>query len=295
MVGYLQIQKSELLVKEAEMYKAVYCSLCRTIGRDYSLFCRTFLSYDFTFYTVLGMALSRGKCGAFHKGRCCCNPLKSCVYCGDEEVLHMAAAMSVITAYYKICDDISDSKGLKNLFSRTLKTLLKRQYKKSAERYPQLDYVVREMLKNQESVEKSENPTLDACCEPTAVMVAKSFSFLSNDEKQQRVLYEMGYHIGRWIYLADAVDDLQKDMEENNFNCLITRFKDVTDEEQLAAECNSLMNMAIASSYRAFELLTVNKFSGILENHFVYGMTNVQKNLLYKKKGKDRKDNEESI
>ena len=53
MFGYLQIQKSELLVREYEAYKAVYCGLCRQMGKDYSVFTRFTLSYDCTFYAML--------------------------------------------------------------------------------------------------------------------------------------------------------------------------------------------------------------------------------------------------
>ena len=38
MFGYLQIEKEELLVKEFETYKAVYCGLCKQMGKDYSFF-----------------------------------------------------------------------------------------------------------------------------------------------------------------------------------------------------------------------------------------------------------------
>ena len=76
MFGYLQIQKSELLVRETEAYKAVYCGLCRQMGKDYSVFTRFTLSYDCTFYAMLLMSLNRS-CKGFKDGRCTCNPLKN--------------------------------------------------------------------------------------------------------------------------------------------------------------------------------------------------------------------------
>lgn len=76
MFGYLQIQKSELLVRESEAYKAVYCGLCRQMGKDYSVFTRFTLSYDCTFYAMLLMSLNRS-CKGFKDGRCTCNPLKN--------------------------------------------------------------------------------------------------------------------------------------------------------------------------------------------------------------------------
>ena len=102
MFGYLQIQKSELLVREAEAYKAVYCGLCRQMGKDYSGLTRFTLSYDCTFYAMFLMSLNRS-CKGFKDGRCTCNPLKKCKFATDEgDAYGKAAAFSMISVYYKI-------------------------------------------------------------------------------------------------------------------------------------------------------------------------------------------------
>lgn len=69
MFGYVKAYKPELKVRDYEQYKAVYCSLCKTLGREYGLFARLTLSYDFTFAALLRLALS-GECPGFHKSRC---------------------------------------------------------------------------------------------------------------------------------------------------------------------------------------------------------------------------------
>ena len=53
MFGYVKAYKPELKVRDYEQYKAVYCSLCKTLGREYGLFARLTLSYDFTFAALL--------------------------------------------------------------------------------------------------------------------------------------------------------------------------------------------------------------------------------------------------
>ena len=40
MFGYVRPYKSEMLVREFEQYKAVYCELCRVLGREYGLLAR---------------------------------------------------------------------------------------------------------------------------------------------------------------------------------------------------------------------------------------------------------------
>ncbi len=291
------MQKSELLVKEAEIYKSVYCSLCRTLGKDYSFFCRLFLSYDFTFYAVLSMAVTSNVCPQFKRGRCCCNPLKACVYCGDDLAFHAAAALTVITAYYKLCDDICDSGFFKSLFSRIARLFVSRQWKKAVKKYPEFDFLLSEMTEKQSRVEKTDNPSVDACCEPTADMLSAALAMLSGDGTEKRILAQMGYHLGRWIYLADAADDLEKDKKTGSFNCLIPLSLRFDDKKDFISECNALMNMAIAGAFSSYQLLNVKKFGGILSNHFLYGMQSVQKRILLKDKAKrkDSRKNEQSV
>lgn len=77
MFGYVRACKPELKIKEYETYKAVYCSLCRLMGREYGLWSRFTLSYDFTFLALLNMAMTDG-CDPVERGRCFFNPLKKC-------------------------------------------------------------------------------------------------------------------------------------------------------------------------------------------------------------------------
>ena len=49
MFGYIRVDRAELLGKEYDAYKGIYCALCRQLGRDYSIFARFILSYDCTF------------------------------------------------------------------------------------------------------------------------------------------------------------------------------------------------------------------------------------------------------
>ena len=76
MFGFVKAYKPELRVKEFDFYKAVYCSLCRDLGKKYGIVARFSLSYDFTFLSLLHMSLTDG-CTAIERKRCVCNPLIS--------------------------------------------------------------------------------------------------------------------------------------------------------------------------------------------------------------------------
>ena len=98
MFGYIKACKPELKVKEYDIYKAVYCSLCKKLGKSYGLLSRFTLSYDFTFLALLNMSLKDG-CDGFERKRCAFNPLKKCNYCKNDSVTDMPAAAAIIMLY----------------------------------------------------------------------------------------------------------------------------------------------------------------------------------------------------
>lgn len=268
MFGYLQIQKSELLVREYEAYKAVYCGLCRQTGKDYSVFTRFTLSYDCTFYAMLLMSLNRS-CKGFKDGRCTCNPLKKCKFATDTgDAYRKAAAFSMISVYYKIIDDIQDSGFFKKLLCRIIKPFFSHQRKKAADKYPDMDKAVSDMMKMQYDAEHSEKPSVDMSAHPTALMLAAVLSAEAHDEIQKRVLYEFGYHIGRWIYLVDAADDIEKDIKSNGFNPFVNK---KTGEVKSSDFIKAVLNQSLARAYDAYNLLNFTDFKGILDNMMLLG------------------------
>ena len=58
MFGYIRPHTPELRVREYEYYKAVYCGLCRSMGKCTGQCSRMTLSYDFAFLSLVRMALS---------------------------------------------------------------------------------------------------------------------------------------------------------------------------------------------------------------------------------------------
>lgn len=273
MFGYLQIQKSELLVREYEAYKAVYCGLCKQIGRDYSFITRTILSYDCTFYAMLLMSL-HSACSGFEDGRCTFNPLKKCKFAvNTADDYSKAAAFSVISAYYKIIDDIIDSGFFKSLAFRIVKPFFSHWRKKAVKSYPEIDACLCEMTDLQQAAQQDKNCSVDKAAHPTAQMLGKIFSLEAKDENENRVLYQFGYQIGRWIYLIDAADDMAKDIKHKNFNPFVnsdTMQKTETDYIAL------ILNQSLARAYEAYNLIDIKDFKGILDNMMLMGFPAVQ-------------------
>ncbi|WP_407724398.1 DUF5685 family protein [Ruminococcus sp. JL13D9] len=274
MFGYLQIHKDELKVKEYEAYKSAYCGLCKQLGRDYGFLTRLILSYDCTFYAILLMSLKRS-CTGFSDGRCKFNPLKKCKFadCKDN-AYSKASALSVISAYYKVVDDIDDSGFFKRIALKIVKPFFGRRQKKAARRFPEIEIIVSEMMKNQKAAENDELVTIDKAANPTAKMISDLAALEGGNDLQKRVLSEFGYQIGRWVYLIDAADDYEKDKKSGNFNPFIKA--DINDKDYI----NSVLSQSLARAYDAYNLLDIIDFKPIIDNMMLYGFPNKQNAVL---------------
>ena len=274
MFGYLQIHKDELKVKEYEAYKSVYCGLCKQLGRDYGFLTRFILSYDCTFYAILLMSLKRS-CTGFSDGRCKFNPLKKCKFadCKDN-AYSKASALSVISAYYKVVDDIDDSGFFKRIALKIVKPFFGRRQKKAARRFPEIEIIVSEMMKNQKAAENDELVTIDKAANPTAKMISDLAALEGGNDLQKRVLSEFGYQIGRWVYLIDAADDYEKDKKSGNFNPFIKA--DINDKDYI----NSVLSQSLARAYDAYNLLDIIDFKPIIDNMMLFGFPNKQNAVL---------------
>ncbi len=288
MFGYVRPNKSELLVKEYEQYKAVYCQLCRVLGRDYGWIARFFLSYDCTFYALLALAVT-GEKVALCRERCACNPLKRCRYLeGEGEAYDKAAALTVLLTYHKIEDDIADDGFLKTLGKRLLRPYARRKAKWARVRYPYLAKCAETAMAAQRAAEE-EGAGIDPCAEPTAQLLADVFEDIAGENKKQAApLRQFGYFLGRWIYMMDAADDLMDDLKSGAFNPFINRLDlwgkvQLSDDERKRADefCNAALNRSAARMALPLNLLEMENFGPIIENVVYKGLPELQREILF--------------
>ena len=274
MFGYIRVKKEELKIKDFEAYKAVYCSLCKKLGRSYGILSRLTLSYDFAFLSLLNISLKSG-CVSFERKRCAFNPFKKCNYCKSSDELDMPAAAAMIMLYYKILDNIKDEKGFKKLGFLLLKPIFSGAHKKAAKKYPLIEKTVAEYIESQNIAENDGNCTLDSVCDPTAKALSKLLPLCSDDSSQKRVLERLGYCLGRYIYLMDAGCDIEKDIKSGSFNVLKKYVKEGNIKKDTVLKTEPQIYFCINEAAKAFELLEIKKFKPILGNIIYLGLEDV--------------------
>lgn len=282
MFGYVTTDKSEMLYKDFDTYKAIYCSLCKQLGKEYTVFSRFILSYDCTFYAVLSLSLS-DTCPGFCTGRCRFNPLKKCNYLKQgEEQLSKAAALSVISVYYKLLDNIADGGFFEKLGCYLLLPFFSHCRKKARSKYPQLDEAVSLMSKQQFEYEQDKNCSIDKAAEPTAQMLSTVMTLLTDDADTQRIYSTFGYFLGKWIYLCDAANDFDDDNKHGAFNPYIIAYG--ADRQKHIDDINASLNHCLSELLLSYNLMQPKRFGAIIENVLIHGLPKKQSSILYKDK-----------
>ncbi len=281
MFGYITIDKSEMLVKDYEAYKAVYCTLCKQLGKDYSVFSRFILNYDCTFYALTALALSED-CPGFCSGRCRFNPFKKCNYLkNDSNALSLAAALTVITFYYKLVDNIADGNFFEKLLCYLALPFASSWRKKARKKYPKVEEFVHTMSVSQFEVENDEQCLIDKAAEPTALMLAKVMELLEKDEQKRRAHFNFGYFLGKWIYLLDAANDFEDDKKHKSFNPYVIKYRDSKNEH--IEEIRQSLDNCLSEALLSYRLMDIKRFDRIMKNVLYYGLLKRQKEVLQNK------------
>ena len=209
--GYIRPIAEDLRLRDRELYEEVYCGICRDIRLRYGLSAAMALSYDLVLVALLGagggIAASRRTCPA--------HPFcgRKCGRCRGRFGTGYASDCGIILAYAKLSDDISDGSFPVKLRASALRLLLHRHYKKAAKERPSLAAAVERCMKEHFAAERSGTRSLDRLSEPSAAMLRAVFRELGGYDPDLRTAFgDLGYMLGRFVYICDALDDLPDDM-----------------------------------------------------------------------------------
>ncbi len=283
MLGYVKAFKPEMKIKDYELYRGVYCSLCRALGRNYSPIAQLFLSYDFAFAAVLRLAVMQG-CFSFSQKRCPYNPAKKCMICSEKAELDYCSHAVIITVYYKVLDNLHD-KGFKSkLIAALIYPIVWLMHKKAVRLAPEIEKVIAGSIKKQSEAEEKKDVGIDEAAHPSADALGEVISLGFGDDIKSR-LYSLGYMVGRFVYILDAADDLETDIKSGSFNPFKAEFGNIKDEESrrdFAKKADEMLNLTHSGALDALDEIEKNRFKDILENIVFDGLDQSRKTVLTK-------------
>lgn len=289
MFGYIRPYKPEMKVKDYSVYKAVYCGLCHTLGNRFGFLSRMILSYDATLLSILDMSVKKG-CGGFEQKNCPVRPFKKCDCSKFSPELDYWADASVILSYYKVKDNIHDARAVKKAAALAVLPFFSHGFRKAKNQHPFIAICAEDYIKKQDEVEAKRCKKIDEAAQPTAELMSRLMK-RDDDSAQGRIFARMGYFLGRWIYLADAADDIKEDLESKNYNPFIEEFGITvqTSQSEIKKIAQPLLNSCVYEITAAFNLLETKRFSPILENVFYNGLPQMQRAVLSGLSLKDKK------
>lgn len=276
MYGYLRTHTPELKVREQEYYRAVYCGLCRTMGKCTGQCSRMTLSYDFTLFALVRMALT-GEQITVKARRCLVHPLKKHPMAQSNPDLALCAYASAILSHYKVKDDLSDERGIKRMVAAMaipVTASTRRRALKGG--YGEMDGHVLTAMKRLAELEASRLPSVD---QPATLFGELIGSILAHglEGNQATLARTVGLHVGRWVYILDAADDYTEDVKRHRYNPLACLYGD--SATTLSSERRESLRLSLLGELteleKAFDLLDTSHdpdLGGLLSNILYLGM-----------------------
>lgn len=279
MFGYVTPLKPELKIREYESFKSYYCGVCMHIKDGFGNIPRMSLNYDMTFLGLLLDGLHKEE-RSFKIRRCIAHPLKKKPMIVNNKALAYAAAMNVSLVYYKLLDDVADDRSMKSKVSSIILSPYKSKFNRNV---TIINDIIEENLKKLSYLEVEKRfSSIDEIAHPFSEIVGKILNlypeeFEGDSEEIRGNLYELGYSLGKWIYIIDALDDLKEDMEKNKFNPINYLYNTNNKTyEELMGEIRDRMEFTIFNCgytcRNALEKLPIKRNKEILENIISLGM-----------------------
>lgn len=283
MFGYIMPLKDELLIREYNTFKAYYCGLCSEIGKK-SYPSKFALTYDLTFLAIVLSSLyidmeSAGKVFCPFK-------MKHVMRVNTNQFIDYASEMNILLFNRKLYDNYIDDGNFISLFFSKL-TDLKNKSDIVNEKITDIDFRLKELNK----LEKNYCDNLDEVSHVFAEITSDIFSIYQ--DKNTKLLRHFGYHIGKWIYVLDAYDDLINDIKKSNYNPCIYNFHYNGEEpekfkEKIKDNIEFVLFKCLTEITNALNLLEFKKNKGIIENIVYLGMKDKTFKVLEGRNGNEK-------
>lgn len=273
MFGYVRPLKTELLVRELTRYRSVYCGICKEIGRAYGQFPRLTVGYDLTMLALLLLSLSSEQ-PPVEEAACIVNPIQKRPMVKGGPIIRRCAALTVLLAYHKAKDNVTDDATLS---SRVIRSLLRPGYRQARKEFPESDQLIRRHLQRLSDLEQGrpDPAAADIFGELLADLMREALPSSIGEPAVREALTLFAQQTGIWIYLCDAIDDHGRDCNNGNWNPFSDRTPE--DAKNLAGR---LLEAAETEMDRTAALLPYERDAGILANIVTLGLPAVRQTVL---------------
>ncbi len=281
MFGYILANQKSLSLPEQQTYRAYYCGLCHALHEKYGATGQITLNYDMTFVYLLLSSLYEAE-EQDGLERCLIHPVKRHRHI-ETLFAAYAADMNILLSYYDLMDDWTDEK---KLLSRAESELLKKHFTKLEKNYPRQADAARQYvqaLHETESKSSTSGNKLDLAGGLTGTLMEEIL--LYRLDEWEKDLRSLGFFLGKFIYLMDAYEDIEKDLKKKRFN----PFEEFYGRDDFEGFAKHVLTDTMAECAKAFERMPVLENAGILRNILYSGVWTRYELVNQKRTGKGGK------
>lgn len=219
------------------------------------------LSFDMTFLLVLLSGLYEPET-RIDNCTCIAHPLEK-HETRTNEFTSYVGDMNLLLSYLKCKDDWADEKKKKSyIFGR----LLSPEIRKVTEKYPKKVEIITALIEEISANEKKQETDIDKMGGLFGRIMAEIFA--PRTDEWEHGMRTIGFFLGKYIYLLDAYEDIDKDLKDGNYN----PFHPLYQNPDFEAKCNSILTMMMAECSAAFEKLPIIEYVDILRNILYSGV-----------------------
>lgn len=284
MFGYVKTDFPNMYVKDVVLYKAMYCGLCKGIGKTCGQKARLLLNYDLTFLSVFAHNILDTDV-KIEKQRCIIHHIKKRPVAIPDKITERIACLNVILAHHKLNDDVLDSgKG------RFKRAIFNASYKRAKKLEPKFDEIVKARYSELINYEKTNGESIDISADFFGRMMQEIVVELLGEICTENI-NKLSYNLGKWIYLIDALDDFDKDKKKGNYNVFVNSYPNVQNKESLIKENGKSLFLIFGSILNDIEVLAKQleyKFNhDLINNILMFGLKSQTKQVMENKKCKN--------
>jgi hypothetical protein len=269
------VNAKELSKEDKALYQSYYCGLCKELHKSCGTGGQLLLNYDITFLVVLLTGLYEPE-ETKKKFVCGLHPLKKRTL-SVNPITEYAADMNVMLAYFNMVDDWKDERKISK---KALASFLRKDYERLSEKYPRQSEAIEDYIAKLSEYEAANEANIDLVAGLTGEVLGELFAWRQDEWYDE--LKTLGFYLGKFIYLMDAYEDLDKDEKRNAYNPLRTLKKEHTGDFEVIVKL--MMTSMMSECAKSFERLPIVTHADLLRNIIYSGVWSKYEYLQMKKK-----------
>ena len=280
MFGYINVNREKLNEHDCRIYQSYYCGLCRKLREEFGRKGQMLLNYDMAFLVILLTGLYELECEST-EFICAMHPSKKRI-ARCNEATDYAAAMNLLLSAKNFEDDWNDDHSHTK---KALAQMFKKDYERIQEKYPRQEKAITEYLRKLDAAEKQRERNVDAVAGLTGEMLGEIFAWKKDDVWTEE-LRCLGFYMGKFIYLMDAYEDIEKDEKKRSYNVLGMMLQEQETKEDFETISQLMLTSMMAECAKSFERLPVLLHAEICRNILYSGAWSKYEYLRYKNQAK---------